>query len=97
MNRISKIITKTRDLAFINEAKAIAGNNVDSFLSDNSWLIRKLHTGTFYLSINDRLMLDWSTIKITNKIISQLNEDSSHDIEVNNDTFIFLIKGIFKI
>jgi len=91
------IITKIKNIDFVREVISIVPyEKANSFLYDRKWLPSRIDTGTFFLRIDRNYYLDWSYNKISKDILKILNETGHSDVEVDNDTFLFILKGLWK-
>lgn len=101
--KTTNIITKLTGLDLVQKAIAIVPKEfVDDFLFDEEWIKRNLQRGIFYLSINRSWKLDWSYYRIYQKELDLYNldlynEDGPPDTEVDTDTFLFLLRGLYRI
>jgi len=90
------IVTKIKNINFAYEAISIVPvGKANSFLHDRKWLPSRIDAGTFYLRIDRNYYLDWSYNKITKDILKVLNEIDHYDVEVDNNTFLFILKGLW--
>lgn len=96
--KTTNIITKLTGLDLVRKAVAIVPKEfVNDFLFDEEWIKRNLQRGIFYLSINRSWELDWSYYRTSQKDLDLCNEDGPPDVEVDTDTFLFLLRGLYRI
>ena len=96
--KTTNIITKFTGLDLVRKAVAVVPKEfVNDFLFDEKWLKRSLHRGTLYLSINRSWELDWSYYPTSQKDLNLCNEDGPPDVEIDTDTFLFLLRGLYRI
>lgn len=98
MNQLktTNIITKLTGLDLVQKVLAIVPEEfTDKLLLDEEWILKKLPGGTFYLVINRLWKLDWAYHKTTQKDLDLFGEDGPPDTEVDADTFLFLLRGLY--
>lgn len=94
--KTTNIVTTLTGLDLLRKAVAIVPNKfINDFLFDEQWILKKLPGGTFYLVINRLWKLDWAYHKTTQKDLDLFGEDGPPDTEVDADTFLFLLRGLY--